>query len=113
MKTNIIVSLQFQAVHKWENCNLKKVNYLKYTHRHIFYMTCKKEVNHDDRKIEIIMLKNSILKYLNDKYYDETFGMGNFKNQSCEMIAKEILQYFNLNYCKVLEDNENGGEVML
>ena len=31
---------------------------------------------------------------------------------SCEMIARELAEVFDLFYCSVLEDNENGAEVI-
>ena len=105
--TSIIVKLTYEGVHNWEDCNLEEVMYLKHPHRHTFYITCKKEVNHDDRDIEIIMFKAEILNYL-----ESVYG-GHFGGMSCEMIAKDLLEEFNLHYCQVLEDNENGAEINL
>ena len=107
MRTNIIVTLQHECVHQWSKCDLEEVLFLKFPHRHIFHITCKKEVTHQDRDIEIIMLKRNLNKFLEDMY-PKTFG-----DMSCEMIAEELLKVFELNYCKVLEDNENGAEVWL
>tara|TARA_R100000805_G_C3589111_1_gene91365 strand:+ start:82 stop:405 length:324 start_codon:yes stop_codon:yes gene_type:complete len=107
MKSNIIVNLQYEAIHYWPNCNIKEVEFLKHPHRHIFHICCKKEVTHNDRDIEIIKLKREILFYLNEEY------QGNFVSRSCEMIAEELMIIFKLNYCRVLEDNENGAEVIL
>tara|TARA_R110002020_G_C15753260_1_gene726341 strand:- start:162 stop:479 length:318 start_codon:yes stop_codon:yes gene_type:complete len=104
--TNIIIKLTYIGLHCWKNCPLDEVKYLKDKHRHTFYITCKKEVSHDDRDIEIIMFKNKILNYLETKY------KGDFGIMSCEMIAKDLKNVFELNYCKVLEDNENGAEVL-
>ena len=33
------------------------------------------------------------------------------ENKSCEMIAQELLEQFDLTYCAVYEDNENGAEI--
>jgi len=106
-KTNIIVKLQYEAIHNWPKCDLKEVEFLKYPHRHIFHIKCKMEVKHNDRDVEIIMLKRKIEKYLSIQY-DNNFGP-----KSCEMIAEELCELFNLNYCSVLEDNENGAEVII
>lgn len=107
-KTNIIINLQIEGVHNWANCDIDEVGFLKYPHRHIFHICCKKEVSHSDRDIEIIMLKRQIEAYLH-----ETYGkVCQFKSQSCEMIAEEIYSKFALNYCSVLEDGENGAEVV-
>jgi len=107
LKTNIIVNLTHSATHYWERCDIEEVMYLKHPHRHVFHFKCKKEVSHDDRDIEIIMLKNSIKAFLNETY-PKTFG-----GMSCESIAKELIFAFDLNYCSVLEDNENGAEVII
>jgi hypothetical protein len=103
-RTFITVNLQYEAIHRWEGCNILEVIYLQNYHRHIFHIKCKKEVKHDDRDIEIICFKNEILAYLS-KY------KGNFENMSCEMIARELVHIFDLSYCEVLEDGENGAEI--
>ena len=46
-------------------------------------------------------------------YYSDLISMGNLESMSCEMLASELLQTFKLSYCSVLEDNENGAEVLL
>lgn len=106
-KTNIVVTLQYEAVHNWPECPFKEVDFLRHPHRHIFFMKCKKEVSHSDRDVEIIMLKREIEKHLDIEY------KGNFGSKSCEMIAESLADLFGLNYCSVLEDNENGAEVII
>jgi hypothetical protein len=105
LKTSIIVNLQYSATHNWPDCDIKEVYFLKFPHRHVFHIRAEKLVNHDDRDIEIIMFKDSILKFLENKYH------GDFKFMSCEMIAKKLCKEFNLSRCQVLEDGENGAEV--
>lgn len=111
MKTNIVVNLTVEGLHFWKTCSIKEVDFLKNTHRHLFYITCKKEVAHDDRDIEIIMFKRRIKEFLKENYYGDGIIL-KFGSMSCEMIAKELVQEFNLTYCLVLEDNENGAEVI-
>jgi len=111
MKINIIVNLTFEALHHWEDCNLKEEFYLKYPHRHVFYITCKKSVTGTNRKIEFIGLKKKIKNYLSDLFIDEDNNY-NIGEHSCEALATRILNDFDLEYCSVLEDNENGAEVM-
>lgn len=106
-KCQVVVRLQVEGIHRWENCNIEEVSFLKNPHRHIFYIECKKEVTDDDRQIEIIYLKRRILAYLHVKY---CVGVCQFSNNSCEMLAKELANKFELSYCSVLEDNENGAE---
>ena len=110
MNTAVIVKLQVEGLHQWAVCDIREVAYLSSLHRHVFHVECKKEVSHDDRDIEIISFKHELKKYLLGVY--STDGLVcNFGGRSCEMIAKELLQKFELNYCSVLEDGENGAEV--
>jgi hypothetical protein len=114
-KTNVVVKLQFEGIHSWpqvvEHHELESVHFLAALHRHIFYVTAKKTVSHADRDVEIIMLKRNIQSYLHRRYFTENANALFLKNASCEMIAEELLKYFGLDYCEVLEDNENGAEV--
>lgn len=102
----ILVKLQVEGIHCWEWCNLEEVSFLKNPHRHIFYIECKKEVNHNDREIEIILFKRKILEYLYSKYPTDDRCI-NFNTMSCEMIAEDLLKEFDLFSVSVLEDNEN------
>jgi len=101
----IIINLQYEATHCWKDCDIEEVSFLKNPHRHIFYICCKKIVEHKDRAIEIIQFKRQIEKYLQDTYHKD------FGNMSCEMIAEQLMIDFELSYCSVLEDNENGAEI--
>ena len=116
MKTNVIIKLQVEGLHHWpgviEHPELEQVHFLKAVHRHVFHITAKKEVTHDDRDIEIIMLKRNILEYLNKRYWVDSGNTHFFGSMSCEMIANELVKYFALSYCEVLEDGENGAEVI-
>ena len=107
MQVNIIVNLFYEATHKWPDCNLDEVSFLKNEHRHIFHITAHKEVNHTNRETEIILFKRNILNYLNSVYRN------NFGGMSCEDIAIKLLNEFSLSKCVVLEDGENGAEVYL
>lgn len=114
MKTNIIIKLQFEGLHQWpgvvEHKELEEVHFLASLHRHVFHITAKKEVTHDDRDIEIIKLKRNILEYLHRRYWTENANTHYLGSMSCEMLAKELAKFFGLNYCEVLEDGENGAE---
>ena len=98
----IIVRLIFEATHYWPDAPLAQ-DYLRNKHRHEFYITCKIEVTHDNREIEFISFKNEIMRHLLYTYPDHNFG-----TRSCEQIARELLEQFNLAECQVFEDNENG-----
>lgn len=114
-KTNVIVKLQFEGIHHWpgvvEHPELESVHFLSALHRHIFHVTAKKSVSHADRDVEIIMLKRNIQDYLHRRYFTENANAHFLRNASCEMLAEELLMYFGLSYCEVLEDGENGAEV--
>jgi hypothetical protein len=114
-KTNIVVSLQIEGVHHWPECPIDEVNFLKYPHRHVFHIKCKKEVQHNDRDIEIIQLKRRIQFHLSNAFgsgYKNANGC-DFGRMSCEDIADLLVESFQLNYCSVLEDNENGAEIII
>lgn len=105
MKTCVGVRLQYEALHCWKDCPLEEVSFLKSPHRHMFHITVEKEVVHDDRDVEIILLKRKILEYLGSKY------RGNFQSMSCEMIAFDLLVNFKADRVEVSEDGENYGVV--
>ena len=107
MQTNIIVSLQHEATHNWPSCPIQEVQFLRHPHRHIFFIKIKKVVSHSDRDIEIIQLKHQVQQYLADTYQKD------FGSKSCEMLAEELLIAFKCISVEVLEDNENGAEVLV
>jgi hypothetical protein len=107
----IFCTLQVEALHNWANCDIEEVMYLKHPHRHIFYIKAFKRVTHNDRDIEFIKLKHEITEYLRFNYWDESQRIHNFGSQSCEMIAADLYDTFNLSSCNVSEDNENGSIV--
>jgi hypothetical protein len=111
-KSNIIVNLQVEGIHHWPECPIEEVSFLKFPHRHIFHIECKKAVTHLDRDVEIIELKREITLWLKKMYGNEK-SVHDFNSMSCEMIAVRLIETFQLNYCKVLEDNENGAEIII
>ena len=113
MNTNVIVKLQVEGLHNWPDAAkvFPEVGFLSDLHRHIFHITCKKKVNHDDRDVEFIMFKRDITQYLENKYYDSITRCLLFGSKSCEMLARELYEEFDLEYCSVFEDNENGAEI--
>jgi len=110
--TTVIINLQYEAFHNWENVknvmpNDKSVHFLCDRHRHIFHITLEKEVTHSDRDVEIILFKRQVLNFL-----ESTYGKpGELKSMSCEMLAEVLLKQFDCLAVKVLEDGENGAGV--
>ena len=113
MQTNIVVKFQVEGVHNWPEASKFEptMKYLEHPHRHMFHIVAKKEVFHDDRDVEFIMFKRKINRYLREMYYTSELDLCDFGSQSCEMIAEELYKEFDLCYCAVYEDNENGAEV--
>ena len=110
MKTNIIVNTSFNAIHHWPGCDIEGVEYLRNKHRHTFHVKVKAKVNHDDRDIEFIDFKKLLDAFLNSNYNGKDIGA-----KSCEMICKEIESRFKgiLNYVRIMEDDENGAELII
>lgn len=106
MKTYVVITARFSALHFWYNCPIKEVKYLQHLHRHVFHITMKFPVKHNDRDIEFIQMKNKVENYLYTNYEKQ-----NLQNTSCEMIAENLINKFNACYCSVFEDGENGAEV--
>ena len=104
MNVTVIVNLQVEGFHCWPKAPVH-VDYLRHRHRHMFHIEAEKVVEHTDRDVEIITLKNGIQQWLHNEYG------GEFGTMSCEDIAKAILVKYDLGKCTVLEDGENGGRV--
>lgn len=110
MKTNIVVKLQYEAIHNWPGVaealpDNPEIHFLQYPHRHIFHITMEKAVTHSDRDVEIIMFKQAVLKHLHEEFW------GELNNWSCEMLAEHLLKEYDCYSVEVLEDNENGAKV--
>lgn len=103
VSAEVFITTQFEATHNWPNCPFDEVAYLRDPHRHIFHIKAHKQVHHDDRDVEFIMLKHAINDYLIGVYPNRQFGA-----KSCEMLARELIDKFGLCRCEVSEDNENG-----
>lgn len=106
MKKNVILTTQFSATHHWPDCPIHEVAFLKYPHRHVFHITMKFPVKHNDRDIEFIHMKDKVNAFIKNKYDSKFIG-----TVSCEDIAQTLLEKFHASYVRVMEDNENGAEI--
>lgn len=106
--TEIFCTLKLDGIHHWPGCDIPEVEYLKHPHRHLFHIKAHAFVNHDDRDLEFIKLQHEIRDYLFGRYWNETFNCLMFGAMSCEMIARELIETFELSMCEVSEDGENG-----
>ena len=104
----IKITFQVAGVHRWLACPIEEVNYLRDYHRHVFYFTCYKNVEHDDRDLEILMFKRDVKAYIRENYFDIDHDAAFFGDMSCEMLAKLVYHEFSMSEVEVTEDNENG-----
>lgn len=103
MKIEIVVTFQFELIHRWPACDVPGMEFLKNPHRHLFHGTAWKVVQHEDREIEIIDFKHKIEAFMRAAWSTD--------HLSCESIARRIVEVFGLSRCRILEDGENGAEV--
>ena len=102
----IIVRFQFAGIHNWPGAPRDvDEEYLAYPHRHVFHVEGLKTVDHAERDIEFIALKKVMQVYC-DSHFAGPHTM------SCETMALRLLNDFDLDSCRVLEDNENGAQVV-
>jgi len=115
MVTNVIAKIEIDGLHNWPDAQsvFPEVGFLASMHRHKWFITVKKKVNHDDRDVEFIMFGRDVEQWLSNQYYNPVSRTHEFGAKSCEMLAKEILKEFKCVYVSVFEDGENGAEVYL
>jgi len=115
--SEVYCTLQIEGTHNWPGCPFEEVDYLRVPHRHMFHIKAHKLVTHSDRDVEFIMLKHQIQRYLIGRYWSgwenhtagrTAKGLCEFGAMSCEMIAEELINQFDLCRCEVSEDGENG-----
>ena len=112
--TTIWVQTQFAGLHYWPEA-VKRVEYLKYPHRHIFHVRVEIEVTELNREIEFLQFKDELTKFCIGSFCDE------ITTYSCEQMCEYILKWLCLSAFKditdfkdrvysisVSEDGENG-----
>lgn len=105
-KLFVQVQTRFSALHQWKDAP-ERVSFLRNLHRHEFHVRLRIQVNHEDRNIEFLMLKQD-LEFLLQSYKDRVIG-------SCETFARMVYATFkelypnNLIEVEVSEDGENSG----
>lgn len=105
LSTRIIVKTHFVGIHCWPECPHEEVKFLRSPHRHVFHVTVKAPVKHNDRHLEFFVVKNKLNEFL--AKYPEDLG-----SMSCEMLCQDIISKFpEFTYVCVMEDNENGAEI--
>lgn len=109
-KTSIGIKFELEGFHSFPNASGvfgKSVEFLQYPHRHIFKFECKKKVNHDNRDEEFILLMRRVKAWVKQSFSSEEIDVFDFKELSCESIAKLVLNEFNFDSVMVSEDGEN------
>lgn len=112
-QTKIVVRFTVEAIHNWPDAAKFEptMAFLAFPHRHIFHFEAKKSVAHDDRDVEIIVFKRELMDYFNRNYFDLSLNLCNFGSKSCEMLANDLVEAYDLDEASCLEDNENGATV--
>lgn len=104
MKTMIWCTTEFQGWHRWKDAP-DEVSYLASFHRHIFHVKLTLKVEHQNRAIEFISLKQKVNEFIAKKWANRYF------EESCEQIAACLLTNFGAYQVEVSEDGENGAIV--
>lgn len=110
LKTFIGIRFDVEGFHNYPDASKNhgdRVKFLEQPHRHIFKFNCKKQVNHDNRDEEFILLKREALEYINRTYPIFEARVYDFGSLSCEMIATRLLKQFDFDSVEVSEDGEN------
>lgn len=112
-ESSVVVRTQLEALHCWPDIPRgHSSQFLKYPHRHIFYIELQFKVNHNNRDIEFFEVRRQIDHYLQKNFKtDPISGLKDLGMMSCEMLCEDLLQQFNhLNtfQASVFEDNECG-----
>lgn len=104
MTRYIVIKTSFTATHHYPEAE----NYLRFEHRHTFFVTMKWQVSHNNREIEFIDQKEKVNEYIAENYANRFIG-----RMSCEDIAEELMDIFDACcYVSVFEDDENGAEII-
>lgn len=111
MKTTVEIQFEIEGFHNYPNAPTQ-VEFLSYNHRHTFIVKCGYSVTDLNREKEIFICRDLVKEYLNEAY-----GIPcKFNSMSCEMIAKEILEFSiddGMVWCSVWEENTGGAKVEL
>lgn len=110
-KSYVIARTKVEGIHRWDGCDIDEVAFLTLNHRHMFHIHAQVEVVHHDRDVEFIQLAHKIKSYLTNKYWDNQYQCAMFNSMSCEMLANELIDEFDLYSCEVNEDGEGGAIV--
>lgn len=109
MKATVIIQFEIEGFHYYPNAP-ERVGFLSQMHRHTFIVKAGYSVEDLNREKEIFIEREYILEYLTESYGSPCL----FGEMSCEMIAREILEYAETDgmiWCEVWEENTGGARV--
>lgn len=109
MRSHVGIVLTVQGYHQYPDAP-EQVAFLRDEHRHLFKIECVFNVVDLNRELEFFIMRQKIEDHL-DITYPKRLNGYKFGAMSCEMIAHELLNAFNLEACTVREDDENWGRV--
>jgi len=120
MLKQIYISTSFRWIHSYENLSKKikdnplhelvKVGYLTSKHRHKFNVKVWFKIDHNDRDLEFFLMQEKVDIALQTLYSNRFWLL---EVWSCEMIAQDLLEFFDdveITKIEVNEDWENGVE---
>lgn len=112
--TLIEVRFQFEGIHCWPEAKAP-VAFLSQPHRHIFHVRARMNVEHDDRALEFIIVKQDLLNFVRSNFFKgQDLNLG---RMSCEQMAQQIAFFIRDKWdrdtieVEVSEDGENGAVV--
>lgn len=109
MSSFVYSSFQLEGLHRWADCPIEEVDYLRNLHRHQFHFKVYVRVTHDDRDVEFIEFAHIVKEDIVARHYDGKYKCCNFDKMSCEHLCSEILENFPVVVAvEVSEDGENG-----
>lgn len=100
--TKVFITTSFPAFHRWPAAP-DECAFLRDKHRHVFHVRMEWQVNHNDRDIEFITMKQKV-----DKHIQKLWAEQDLLSTSCEMIAEHLFKEFGCIRVEVSEDGENG-----
>ena len=109
MTNTVIINFDIVGFHYYKDAP-NDVSFLRNSHRHIFNIKIGYKVDDLDREKEIFIQTGFVEDYLIESYGSPCL----FGQMSCEMIAKELLEFTKDDgsvWCEVLEDNKGGAKV--
>ncbi len=104
MQIKVWITTRFTAFHRWLEAP-NKVAFLRDFHRHVFHVRLEMAVNHANRDIEFIQLKQDVDGFIQARWE------GQYHEMSCEVFALTLLDRFGACCVEVSEDGENGARV--